>query len=83
MRSVCDAAVSLERDSEQNQRKIHRKNEKDIYFLEVYGKIVRGVKLFQKLGDFIVQADPGYAALPWLQHILRCIRKDQDLGYRS
>lgn len=48
-----------------NQSGIHLTNGKTVTFRHMYDKIVGYAQNFEVLGDLFVQADPGYAALPW------------------
>ena len=57
------------RQSVENQSGIHLTNGKTVTFRHIYDKIVGYAQNFEVLGDLFVQADPGYAALPWA-----CIR---------
>lgn len=52
----------------QISRRTFRKGGKDVTYREVYGKIIRWVEKFQIIGDIAVQADAGYASLPWVPY---------------
>ena len=42
-----------------------RKSGETIIFVDLFGKIFKGIDLFKQVGDIAVQYDPIHAALPW------------------
>ena len=45
--------------------KYKRSNGDFVVLYEVFEKMVKWVNKFKKIGDLIMQYDPGHAALPW------------------
>lgn len=51
---------------ENNRRKWRLRGGKEISFRGIWSKVLEWVKKFQTIGDIAVQADAGYASLPWV-----------------
>ena len=45
--------------------KYKRSNGEIVILRDVFEKMVKWVNTFKKIGDVVVQYDPGHAALPW------------------
>ena len=41
---------------------------REFTFREIWGKVLGWVQKFQTIGDIAIQADAGYASLPWVRH---------------
>ena len=48
------------------QHKWRRRNGKEVTFRDIWGRVLEWVKKFQPIGDIAIQADAGYASLPWV-----------------
>lgn len=57
---------ATKRQGEKSRKTIRRSNGRNVSYREIYGKIITWVKKFQMIGDIAVQADAGYASLPWV-----------------
>lgn len=54
------------RQGEKSHRTIRKSNGKNVSYREIYGKIISSIMKFQLIGDIAIQADAGYAGLPWV-----------------
>ena len=48
------------------QRTLRLRSGKEVTFRDMWGKVLVWVKRFQMIGDIAIQADAGYASLPWV-----------------
>ncbi|KAL8779404.1 MAG: hypothetical protein Q9213_006954 [Squamulea squamosa] len=65
LNSISQAAQARQAEAQKNQLKIPIKSRKTIVVRDVWGKVLGWVKRFQTIGDIAIQADAGYASLPW------------------
>lgn len=65
LQAIFEEAVNRRDETQKSQRKFRRKSGRDVTYREVYGNIVACVQKFQTIGDIAIQADAGYASLPW------------------
>ena len=63
---VLEKSQTQAKDAEDNAKKLPGTQHHT--FRKVYGKIAHWAKEFQFIGDIAVQADPGYATLPWVKN---------------
>lgn len=69
LQDAVEAVRSEAQDRADNARHSERTIGNSRYtYREVYDKVAKYAKDFQTVGDIIVQADPGYSALPWVSH---------------
>lgn len=76
--NIQQEAQARAKKSEENHSGFHLTGGKEITYRKMWDKIVSYSKEFQVVGDILIQADPGYAALPWV-----CSPPLQDLSPRS
>ena len=62
---ILEEAISRRDETQKSQRKLHRNSGRDVTYRELYGNIITWVQKFQIIGDIAIQADAGYASLPW------------------
>lgn len=71
--SVCNATYDRQMESSASQKTLTLRNGKKKPLRDIYGHIVSFVKRFQAIGDIAIQADAGYASLPWVRHLVSFI----------
>ena len=64
--SLCQDIRGEMSEGDDNERKWGLQRGKKTDFRQIWGKILGWVKKFQTIGDIAVQADAGYASLPWV-----------------
>lgn len=71
---------ATKRQGEKSHKTIRRSNGRNVSYREIYGKIITWVKKLQMIGDIAVQADAGYASLPWVgsRYLVRGSSIDAD-----
>ncbi|MCJ1279590.1 hypothetical protein MMC21_007414 [Puttea exsequens] len=65
LHSVTDEAELRMNESQGRQWKVRKRNGTEVSLRDMYGVIVACVRKFQIVGDIAVQADAGYASIPW------------------
>ncbi|KAI4121726.1 MAG: hypothetical protein LQ338_006194, partial [Usnochroma carphineum] len=65
LRSLSQAAVNRQAEAQKKRLKIPTKAGKVIVVRDAWGKVLGWIKRFQAVGDVAIQADAGYASLPW------------------
>lgn len=76
--NIQQEAQARAKESNENHSGFHLTGGKKITYRKVWDKIVSYSKDFQVVGNILIQADPGYAALPWV-----CSPRLQELSPRS
>ena len=66
LNSLHEEALQRTNKVQAKQHKWRRRNGKDVTFRDIWGKVLEWVKKFQTIGDIAIQADAGYASLPWV-----------------
>lgn len=67
LHAISQAALDRQEEAQKKQWKIQTKTGKTILVRDLWGNVLGWVKKFQAIGDVAIQADAGYASLPWVR----------------
>ncbi|KAL9594696.1 MAG: hypothetical protein Q9219_006896 [cf. Caloplaca sp. 3 TL-2023] len=65
LQSICQVAVDRQAEAQKKQWKFRTKTGKTVVLRDLWGNVLGWAKRFQAVGDVAIQADAGYASLPW------------------
>lgn len=67
LQAISQAALDRQEEAKKKQWKVQTKTGKTLWVRDLWGDVLGWVKKFQTIGDVAIQADAGYASLPWVR----------------
>ena len=68
---ICQVALNRQEEEQKRQWRIQTKKGKTVVLRDLWGNVLGWAKKFQAVGDVAIQADAGYASLPWVHTPMR------------
>lgn len=67
--SIQSEALERANSTKNNERSFHLPGGRTYTYRQIYENVATYANKFQVVGDLLVQADPGYATVPWVRSI--------------
>lgn len=66
LHAIANLAEERRTESEGSKKTLNFRNGKQVAIRDIWGSFIHWVQKFQTIGDIAIQADAGYASLPWV-----------------